>query len=76
MSYRYYACELKATHWKCERMEDTKETSWNPSTGTLATTLVPVSTWIPTFLDPLIVSSKLKTPVLVRNTNPSVAKTD
>jgi hypothetical protein len=60
---RFYACELKWNTWSCK---PTKQKTWMPANDSIATQLVPISYWIPEFLDAAVVSFKLQKPVFVR----------
>ena len=62
--YRFYACELKPTTWHCK---ETQVLHWEPSPGTLLTSLVPINKWVPRFLDPIMISGSLKKPVIVKS---------
>ena len=60
---RFYTCELKSFLWDC-RPTDSNATH---SPSVVATALIPVDDRVPKFLDPLIVSYKVRNrPVMVR----------
>jgi hypothetical protein len=61
--YRFYACELKWNAWSCS---PTTQQTWDPSPGTITTTLVPIRKWTPQFLDPLILRYSVHKPVIVK----------
>lgn len=57
--YRFYTCELKATSWECQKGNKIIPNS-------IATQLIPIESWIPTFIDPLLLSHRLKKPVAIK----------
>ncbi len=61
--YRYYACELKWNAWVCS---PTTQKTWEPTSGTLATSLIPILKWTPQFLDPLVLKYKVTKPVILK----------
>ena len=58
--YRFYTCELTWNHWEC------KKGFHQMTPSAIASQIIPVSTWVPTFLDPAILSLKLQKGVVVR----------
>lgn len=58
--YRFYTCELKPSHWECQKgFHEMKDKC-------VVTQVVPVRSWIPTFLDAGIISYTLKKGVVIR----------
>lgn len=57
---RFYACELKWNGWFCKPSETL---TWERSSETFATKVIPVSSWTPKLFDPLVLRYKLNLPV-------------
>lgn len=59
--YRFYTCELKWNHWECKKGFDVKM-----SENTMSSRIIPVHSWFPQFLDPILISFTLPNSVLIR----------
>lgn len=57
--YRFYTCEIKARSWECQAGDKFLTT-------VMATQLIPIESWVPKFMDPLILSYMLQKPVTIK----------
>ncbi len=64
--YRYYVCELKWNAWECARNHHPEEV-YEKSKNAFCSQLIPISTWIPKFFDPLVLSYKTKKRILIKH---------
>ena len=71
--YRYYQCHLTATSWKCQPTESIVPDTFFTFHENKTTMIVPIKKWIPTFFDPLILSTKVPTGILVLSHSPFAA---